>query len=172
MDRSAGSNPAGADNHLPNLPLHHLRTNHLEYLRPVQPNRLCPVLLLRHRIKYPTIHQAQCFCKTGYFLNNADSSKLYCDRCFIGCATCSGPLITNCLTCAANFTLDSSLGTCTAPMTTSDLTILRAYYFYGFNALGGWSPTTITNCGFTTLLGTTTSATPITFSTGTLKSHF
>jgi hypothetical protein len=57
-------------------------------------------------------------------------------------------------------------------MTTSDLTILRAYYFYGFNALGGWSPTTITNCGFTTLLGTTTSSTPITFSTGTLKTHF
>lgn len=57
----------------------------------------------------------------------------------MSCLTCTGPLSTNCITCASNFTLDTSTYTCNHPYTISDRTIERSYYFLGFGLLSGWS---------------------------------
>ena len=62
----------------------------------------------------------------------------YCDRCFVGCLTCSGPLATNCLTCVSNFTFNSNNSTCNQPSTTSDYSVQFAYYFLNFNLLSNW----------------------------------
>lgn len=62
----------------------------------------------------------------------------YCDRCFVGCLTCSGPLATNCLTCVSNFTLNSNNSTCSPPSTANDYTVQVAYYYLNFNLLGNW----------------------------------
>jgi len=80
----------------------------------------------------------------------------------MSCLTCTGPLSTNCITCAANFTLDTSTYTCVHPYSASDRTMDRSYYFLGFGALSGWtlSSGTITTetCSSITLLGTRTGA--------------
>ena len=103
-------------------------------------------------------------------MNNDNSNAIYCDRCFIGCATCTGPLASQCLTCATNFALNSNTSTCSPPLTAADYTIQQAYYFLGFNAVSGWSPSGVTTCSSTTLLGLTTGTYTVTFSS--LKSHF
>jgi len=79
-----------------------------------------------------------CSCNPGYYLNSATTNTPYCDRCFVGCLTCTGPLATNCITCANAFTYDSNTSKCILPNSITDYTVQQAYYFYGFNLLGGW----------------------------------
>jgi len=73
-----------------------------------------------------------------YYQGVTSLGNPYCDRCFVGCLTCSGPLATNCLTCVANFTFNSVNSTCSSPATSSDYSVQLAYYFYNFNLLSNW----------------------------------
>lgn len=103
-------------------------------------------------------NKAQCNCNPGYYINSGSSNGLYCDRCFIGCLTCTGPLSTNCITCSTDFIYNSNQSTCTAPQTTTDYMLQQSYYFLSFNPVTGWSSSAQT-CGMTTLLGTATTIT-------------
>lgn len=105
-----------------------------------------------------------CSCNSGYYLNSAISGAPYCERCFIGCLTCSGPLASNCLTCSSAFTFDTNTSKCLPPSSSNDYTLQQAYYFLGFNLLGSWgwattaaanllSSSSVYTCGSTTLVG-------------------
>ena len=50
-----------------------------------------------------------CVCSDGYYQSAV--SPLSCSLCYANCATCSGPLINNCLTCKVNMSL-TALNTC------------------------------------------------------------
>jgi hypothetical protein len=106
----------------------------------------------------------------------------YCERCFVGCLTCSGPLATNCLTCVANFTFNSNNSTCNQPTTTSDYSVQFAYYFLKFNLLTNWgwgtastsylyNGNSIHTCNSYTLVGLAR-AQYITGSFSSLQNHF
>jgi len=124
---------------------------------------LCCLFL--HRFdKYEYIQVDMCSCNTGYYLNSATTNQPYCDQCFIGCLTCSGPLATQCLTCSDKFTYDQVNSQCIPPSMSTDYTVQQSYYFLGFNLLSSWwwdttsstylsssSPTY--TCGSTTLVG-------------------
>jgi hypothetical protein len=103
-------------------------------------------------------------------MNNADSNTLFCDRCYIGCLTCTGPLATSCLSCSDNFTFNSNTSACIPPSTSSDYTIQQVYYFMGFNAVSNWSPTGVITCYQTTLLGLTSGTYTVGFTS--LPNHY
>jgi hypothetical protein len=73
-----------------------------------------------------------------YYLAQTTAGNPYCDRCYVGCKTCAGPLSTNCLSCLSTFVYDSTSATCTAPSTSNDYTIQNVYNFLGFGLLTNW----------------------------------
>ncbi len=39
-------------------------------------------------------------CISGYYMNQVNPANIFCAPCFAGCTKCTGPLSTNCQTCA------------------------------------------------------------------------
>lgn len=79
-----------------------------------------------------------CVCNSMFYQAKTSAGYPYCDRCFVGCLTCSGPLATNCLSCVSNFTFNSNNSTCSPPATANDYSVQLAYYFLNFNLLTNW----------------------------------
>lgn len=107
---------------------------------------------------YAEVVSGYCYCKSGYYMRT-DLSYLYCDICHSSCDTCSGPLSTNCITCADDFELDGS--SCIEPNSDTNSTIVKAYSYEGFSRLSSWTmisfSTNTYQCGTKTLLGGTVS---------------
>jgi len=124
------------------LPGHHtlpqLRNIIQWLLRELQHRRMCSLCLARLSM-YFINYSAQCNCKAMYYLAQTTGGNPYCDRCFVGCKTCSGPESTSCLSCVSSFTHDSITSTCTAPSTSNDYTIQNVYNFLGFGILTNWN---------------------------------
>ena len=74
-----------------------------------------------------------------YYLAQTTAGLPYCDRCHTGCLTCSGPEATSCISCSANFTLDSATSSCIPPNTANDVTLQNLYSFLGFNLQSNWA---------------------------------
>ena len=93
---------------------------------------------LQHRHQYLLRYIELCACSPMFYQAMTSLGNPYCDRCFLGCLTCSGPLATNCLTCVSNFTFSSNNSTCSPPSTSNDYSVQLAYYFLNFNLLSNW----------------------------------
>jgi hypothetical protein len=66
------------------------------------------------------ISDGSCYCRNYYYLKEetlpcSSGPCAKCTRCHIGCKTCSGPSISNCLSCETQDAFSSSDKTCTYP---------------------------------------------------------
>jgi hypothetical protein len=116
-------------------------------------------------------------CIANYYLNSDVTNSPFCDRCYIGCVTCSGPLATNCLSCATAFKFDANTSSCIAPNTVNDTTVAQIYNFNGFSVLSNWgynynSNGGIYQCGSITMLGYLQSGNYIIGSYSQLSTHY